>query len=48
MTIKLTKYFGINVRRMPDANGKMYAAFVVWYPRNWHRLGYLYFSVPVL
>ena len=48
MTLNLTRYFGLNVRRMPDANNKPYAVFVLWYPKARNRLGYLYFSVPTL
>ncbi len=48
MTIRLTKHFGINARRMPDANNKMYLTFVAWYPKGNHRLGYLYWSIPTI
>lgn len=44
-------YFGFSIRRWPagvDWNGNPYPAYlsaVVWYPRGWKRLGYLYPSI---
>lgn len=46
MTINLTRWFGINLRRMPDANGRPGLAIVIWYPRGRGLLGYLYPSIP--
>jgi len=42
MTIGQGHYFGMNVERTPDARGKMYLAFVIWYPVARNRLGYWY------
>ncbi len=41
----MRRWFGVHVRRMPDARGKMYLSFVVWYPRRHNRLGYFYPSL---
>ncbi len=38
----MKKYLGISIRRLPDANGKMWLTAVVWYWRGGNRLGYLY------
>ncbi len=38
---------GFCVEKMPDANGRLYASFVVWYPRALTRHGYLYFAIPL-
>jgi hypothetical protein len=46
-TFRLTKYYGFCVERMPDADGRPYASFVVWYRRAPKRLGYLYFAIPL-
>ena len=42
MTINFGRYFGISARRMPDAAGRMWLAFVIWYPVARNRLGYRY------
>ena len=47
MTIRLGKYFGIFIRVMVGANGARYLCGVVWYPRGWRRLGYLYPSIRI-
>lgn len=47
MTIRLTRYFGISLQRMPDAEGRMYLTGVVWYPRSRKLVGYLYPSAPL-
>ena len=42
-TLKITRYFGINVRRMQGSDDRWYITMVIWYPReNFTRLGYLY------
>jgi hypothetical protein len=45
MTIKLTRYFGAQFRRMPDENSRMCLVAVFWYPRKRNRLGYRYASL---
>ena len=42
MTIRISKYFGINLRRMSGSDEKMYLTGVVWFPRNRKTLGYIY------
>lgn len=39
------KYLGISLRRMPDADGRIWLTAVVWYPRGLARLGYFYPSI---
>jgi hypothetical protein len=44
-TLRLGRYFGINLRVMPDSTGKKWLCGVIWYPRGTKRLGYLYPSI---
>jgi hypothetical protein len=46
MTLHLTRYYGVHVRRSPGSDNRQYLSFVVWYRRAPKRLGYLYFSLP--
>lgn len=48
MTLHLTRYFGLSVCRMGGSNNRQYACFVAWYPRSKDRLGYTYFSIPII
>lgn len=47
MTINLTRYFGLNFRRMPDANDRPYLVVFGWYPRARKELGYFRVSLPL-
>jgi len=47
MTINLTRYYGVNIRKDRGSNDRQYLCFVVWYRRAPKRLGYLYFSLPI-
>jgi hypothetical protein len=45
MTLHLGKFFGLNLRRMVDAEHGTWLCGVIWYPRSRKRLGYLYPSI---
>jgi hypothetical protein len=45
MTLHLGKFFGLQLRRMMDAERRTWLCAVIWYPRSRKRLGYLYPSV---
>ena len=47
MTISLTRYCGINLRRMKGETG-MWLVMVLWYPTSRKSVGYLYGSLPWL
>lgn len=44
-TIGQGHHFGIAVRLATGSDGKNYLTAVIWYPRAWKRLGYLYPSI---
>lgn len=48
MTINLTKWLGLHMRRMKGSDDKVYVTGTAWYPRSRTRLGYLYFSFRFL
>lgn len=44
VVVRLCGYLGMSARRLRGSDEKMYLSFVVWYPRAWRRLGYIYGS----
>ena len=41
----MRKYLGIKFRFIDDADGRRYLTAVIWYPKNWTSLRYLYPAV---
>ena len=46
-TITFTKYFGAQIRVVPDANDQKYLWACVWFPRNRKTLGYFYPAIKL-
>ncbi len=45
LVVRLTRYYGFSVRRLPDADGTRWLVAVVWYYKAPQRLGYWYPSL---
>ncbi len=45
VTINLGSFFGINVRKMPGSDSRMYICAIAWFPRSRSQLGYKQFSI---
>ena len=44
ITLHLSSFFGVSVRRMRGSDDRWYLCAIGWYPRSWNRLGHFQLS----